>query len=75
MAMENDISIQTRAMTGAQCREDGAQRQVDDNPEWVQVANPVAVTGQGTGGPETQNPAMNTSRDKTDDELIDEFVR
>ena len=73
VAMENNTSVQTRAMTEAQCREGGAQRQVDDNSERVQVTNPVTVTG--TRGPETQDPARNMSRHKTDNKLIDEFVR
>ena len=71
--MENDISIQTRAMTGAQPREDGAQKQVDDKPERVQVTNPAAVNG--TGGPEVQDPAANTMRDKMEDKIIEEFTR
>ena len=53
--------------TGAQCMDDGAQRQLGDNPEQVQVTNPVAATGQGTAGPDTHNPAMNASGDKMDD--------
>ena len=75
MATENGVGVQTRAMTEAQCMEDGAQRQLGINPEWVQGTNPVAATGQGTTDPDTQNPVMNSTVDKTDDELIEEFIR
>ena len=71
--MENDTGIQTRAMTGAQRREDGAHRRTNDNTEHVQAANPA--TSIGTGGPETQDPARNPTEDKTEDEIIEEFVR
>ena len=48
MTTENGVGIQTRAMTEAQHMEDGAQRQLVNNPGQVQGANPVAATGQGT---------------------------
>ena len=73
--MENSVGVQTRAMTEAQCMEDGAQRQLGNNPEQVQGVNPVAATGQETTDPDTQNPAMNSTVDKTDDKLIEEFIR
>ena len=69
MTMENSIGIQTRAMTEAQCIEDGAQRQLGNNPEQVQGANPVAATGQRTANPDIPDPVMN------DDKVIEEFVR
>ena len=77
MTTENGIGVQTRAMTEAQCMEDGVQRQLANNPEQVQGANPVTLTGQGTANPDTQNPAMNPTVDlhKTDDEVIKEFIR
>ena len=77
MTTENGIGIQTRAMTEAQLMEDGAQRQLVNNPEQVQGANTVAATGQGTLNPDAQNPAMNPTVDlhKTDDEVTKEFVR
>ena len=59
MTTENGTGVQTRAMTEAQCMEDGAQRQLVNNPEHVQGANPVAASGQGTLNPDAQNPAMN----------------
>ena len=69
MTTENGIGIQTRAMTEAQHMEDGAQRQLGNNPDRVQDANPVAATGQGTANPDTQDPAMNPTVDlhKTDE--------
>ena len=70
--MENGTGVQTRAMTEAQCMEDGAQRQLADNPEQVQGANPVAAAGQGTSNPDAQNPATNPTVNlcKTDYEVI-----
>ena len=57
--------------------EDGAQRQLVNNPEQVQGANPVAAAGQRTLNPNTPNPAMNPTVDlhKTDNEVIKEFIR
>ena len=77
MTTENGIGIQTRAMTEAQRIEDGAQRQLVNNPEQVQGAKPVAATGQGTLNPDAPNPPMNPTVDlhKTDDEVIKEFIR
>ena len=77
MTMENGVRVQTRAMTEAQRMEDGAQRQLGNNPERVQGTNPVTATGQGTANPDVQHPAMNPTVDlhKTDDEIIKEFVR
>ena len=71
--MENDTGIQTRAMTGAQRREDGAHRQTNDNTECVQAAN--SATPIGTGDPGTQDPTRDPTEDKTEDEIIEEFVR
>ena len=77
MTTENGVGIQTRAMTEAQHMEDGVQRQLFNNPEQVQGANPVAPTGQGTLNPDTPNAAMNPRVGllKTDDEVIKEFIR
>ena len=77
MTTENSVGIQTRAMTEAQHMDDGAQRQLVNNPEQVQGTNPEAATGQRTPNPDTQNPAMNPTVDlhKTDNESIEEFVR
>ena len=78
MTTENGIGVQTRAMTEAQCMEDGAQRQLVNNPEQVQGANPVAAAAQGTLNPDAQNPAMNycaVDLHKTDNEVIKEFIR
>ena len=43
MTSENIVGIQTRAMTEAQCMEDGTPRELD-NQEQAQGANPT--TGQ-----------------------------
>ena len=77
MTTENGIGIQTRAMAEAQHREDGTQRQLVNNLEQVQDANPVAATGQGTLNPDAPSPPMNSTVDphKTDDEGIKEFIR
>ena len=77
MTRENSTGIQTRAMTEAQCMEDGTQRQLVKNPEQVQGTNMVAAAGQGTLNPDAQDPAMNPTVDlhKTDDEIIKEFFR
>ena len=77
MTTENSVGIQTRAMAEAQCMEDGVQRQLGNNQEQVQGANPVAATGQRTANPDTPNPAMNPTENlhKTDDETIEEFIR
>ena len=76
MTTENRTGVQTRAMTEAQHMEDGAQRQLANNPEQVQSTNPVAAAGQWTLNPDAQNPAMNPTVDlhKTDDEIIKEFI-
>ena len=62
--------IQTRAMTEAQCMDVGAQRDLGNNQERVQGANP-------TTRQETINPAMNPTVDlhRTDDIIIEEFIR
>ena len=64
-------------MTEAQCMEDGAQRQLCNNPEQVQDKNPVAATGQRTANPDTPDPAMNPTVNlhKTDGKVIEEFIR
>ena len=70
MTTENVVGIQTRAMTEAQHTEDGAQRELGNNQERVQGANP-------TTGQETLNPAMNPTVDlhRMDDIVIEEFVK
>ena len=70
MTTENVVGIQTRAMTEAQRTEDGAQRELGNNQERVQGANP-------TMGQETLIPAMNPTVDlhRTDDIVIEEFVK
>ena len=70
MTTENVVGIQTRAMTEAQRTEDGAQRELDNNQEQAQGANP-------TTGQETLNPAMNPTVDlhRTDHIVIKEFVK
>ena len=60
--MENDTSVQTRAMEKR--REEGAQKQT--NP-----STPI-----GTGVQETHDPAVgNQVEDKTEDEVIEELMR
>ena len=51
MATENRTGIQTRAMTEAQHLEIEAQKQLGNNPEQIQDANPIAATEQGTINP------------------------
>ena len=70
MTTENVVGIQTRAMTEAQRMEDGAQRELGNNQEQVQGANP-------TTGQEALNPAMNPTVDlhRTDDIVIKEFIK
>ena len=70
MTTENVVGIQTRAMTEAQCMEDGAQRELDNNQERVRGTNP-------TTGQETLNPAMNLMVNllRRDDIVITEFVK
>ena len=77
MTTENVMGIQTRAMTEAQCMEDGARRELANNQEQVQGTNPVAAMGQQTLNPGAQDPAMNptVALHKTDDEVIGEFIR
>ena len=77
MTTENGVGVQTRTMTEVQHMEDGTQRQLVNNPEQVQDANPVAVAEQGTLNPDAQNPAMNPTVDlhKTNNEIIKEFIR
>ena len=77
MTTENVVGIQTRAMTEAQCMEDGAQIELDNNQEQVQGANPTAATGQETLNPGIQNPAMNPTVNlhRMNDIVIEEFVR
>ena len=77
MTTENGIGIQTRAMTEAQHMEDGAQRQLVNNPEQVQGATHISATGQGTLDQGATNPAMNSTVDlhKSDNKVIKEFVR
>ena len=71
VAMENEIGVQTRAME--KHREDGAHKQTNDNTDRVQAANPT--TSIGTGGQETHDPAAgNPIEDKTEDEIIEEFM-
>ena len=41
MTTENLVGIQTRAITEAQCMEDGAQRDMGTNQEGVQGPNPT----------------------------------
>ena len=48
MTTENIVGIQTRAMTEAQCMEDGAHRELGNNQEQVQGSNLAAATGQET---------------------------
>ena len=70
MTTENVVGIQTRATTEAQRTEDGAQRELGNNQERVQGANP-------TTGQETLNPAMNFTVDlhRMDDIVIEEFIK
>ena len=77
MTMENGVGIQTKAMAEAQHMEDETQRQLGNNLVQVQGTNPVAATGQRTANPDTPNPAMNPTLNlyKTDDEIIEGFVR
>ena len=70
MTTENVVGVQTRAMTEAQCMEDGAQRDMGTNQEGVQGANPTP--GQAAFDP-TMNPTVDLH--KTDDIVIEEFVR
>ena len=69
MTTENVVGVQTRDMTEAQCMEDGAQRELGNNQERVQGANPTTQ--------ETLNPAMNPTVDlhRTDDIVIKEFIQ
>ena len=77
MTTENVIGVQTRAMTEVQCMEDGAHRELVNNQEQVQGANPITAMGQETLNPGTQNPAMNPTVDlrKANDEAIKELIR
>ena len=69
MTTESIVGIQTRAMTEAQCIEDGEQT---NNPEQTQGTDLITATGQDTQGP-PRNPTVDLH--KTDDEVIKEFVR
>ena len=62
MSTDNTVGIQIRAMTEAQCLEDDANRELNNNPEQTQG---------------TPNPAMNPTVDlhRTKEEAIKEFVR
>ena len=51
MTTENIVGVQTRAMTEAQCIEDGAHGELVNNLKRVQGTNPVTATGQGTQNP------------------------
>ena len=71
MATENMTGIQTRAMTEAQCIEDGTHGHLVENQEQVQDVNPARAMELGT-----QNPAMNPTVDlaKNDDQVMKEYV-
>ena len=70
--MENDIGVETRAMK--KCKKEGAHKHTTDNTDRVQAANPT--TPIGTRGQETHDPAVrNPAEVKTEDEIIEEFVR
>ena len=64
-------------MTEAQCTEEEAQRQLDNQQEQVQRDNPIVVPEQATPSLDQQNPAMNLTvgLHKTSDENIEEFIR
>ena len=68
MTMENNAGVQTRAMTGVQRREDGVQRQTEDDTERVQTAMPT--TANGMGDPEVQEPARKAMKDNTENKII-----
>ena len=70
MTTENIVGMQTRAMTEAQCMEDGAQRDIGTNQEGVQGTNP-------TPGQATLDTAMNPTvyLHRMDDIVIKEFIK
>ena len=70
MTTENAVGIQTRAMTEAQCMENEAQRDMDNNQEGAQGKNPTP--GQAALDP-TMNPTVELH--KNDDIVIEEFIR
>ena len=70
MSTEDAVGIQTRAMTGAQCKEGEVQIAMDNNREGVQGMNP-------TPGQAAFNPAMNPVVEihKNNDLIIKEYVQ
>ena len=70
MATEDAVSVQTRAMTEAQCTENEAQQIVDNNQKEGQRA--VQDTGE-----IAQEPAMNPVVEihKNEDVIIEEYIQ
>ena len=62
MTTENTVGIQTRAMMEAQCMENEAQRDMDNNQEGAQGENPTP--GQAALDP-TMNPTVELHKTMT----------